>query len=229
MDILKKIKFGKAITTLITVVILLFLSSYIFSQNRPVSSGNKFGISVNDDEIIKAFKKSYELETKGQFSAAIDELMKVYDNQNYEINLRLGWLYYSDKKYSESIGYYQTACDLRPNSIEAKLGYAYPCAAMENWEKLSEKYNEILILDPNHYIANYRLGIIYYYKPDYQSALKHFEKNYTLYPFDYSNLLMYAWTKFQLGDKQMAKQLFQKCLMISPDDASALEGLKYIK
>jgi len=229
MDILKKNKFGKAITTIVAVVILLFLSSYIFSQNSPVSSGNRYGIPADDEDIINAFKQSLMLESKGQFSSAIDELMKVYDSQNYEINLRLGWLYFNDKKYSESIGYYQTACELRPNSIEAKLGYAYPCSAMENWDKLIEKYNEILTLDPNHYIANYRIGMIYYYKPDYHAAFNHFEKNYMLYPFDYSNLIMFAWTHFQLGDKKMAKKLFGKCLMLSPDDASALEGLKYIK
>lgn len=229
MDFLKKIKLGKAITIVVTVAIFLFLSSYIFSQNAPVASGNKYRISPQDDDILKAFKISYELEAKGQFSSAVDALMKVYDSQSYEINLRLGWLYFNDKKYSESIGYYQTAIDLRPNSIEARLGYAYPSGAMENWDKLIEKYNEILTLDPNHYIANYRIGMIYYYRPDYQMAFKHFEKNFVSYPFDYSNLIMFAWTHFQLGDKKMAKKLFEKCLMLSPDDASALEGLKYIK
>ena len=90
-------------------------------------------------------------------------------------------------------------------------------------------YNKILKISPNNTIANYRLGLIYYGKKDYQKALKLFEKVVNLYPFDYDGLLMYAWTNFMLGKTKEAKILFNKVLMLSPDDESAREGLDLIK
>jgi len=38
-----------------------------------------------------------------------------------------------------------------------------------------------------------------------------------------------AWTSFQQGKYREAKVLFNKVLMYSPDDKSALEGLSLIK
>jgi len=40
---------------------------------------------------------------------------------------------------------------------------------------------------------------------------------------------MLAWTNFKLGKLREAKVLFQKALLISPDDESATEGLNLIK
>ena len=64
---------------------------------------------------------------------------------------------------------------------------------------------------------------------DYTSAYKYFEKVVNLYPFGYDALLMYAWTNFQTGKTREAKILFNKVLMLSPGDTSALEGLGLIK
>jgi Flp pilus assembly protein TadD len=40
---------------------------------------------------------------------------------------------------------------------------------------------------------------------------------------------MFAWTNYKLGKYREAKLLFQKVLLLSPDDASAKEGLNLIK
>jgi len=79
--------------------------------------------SVNlygQDEIINVFKESYTLEQKGDFSKAIEKLNKVYLADSYEMNLRLGWLYYVAGKLTESETYYQKAINLKPYSIEAR-------------------------------------------------------------------------------------------------------------
>jgi len=187
------------------------------------------GASKVGFDIISAFKESYMYETKGQFSDAINSLNKVYDKSIYEINLRLGWLYYENKQYQESVQYYQTAINLMPYSIEAKLGIVLPLAAIEDWTKVAEQYISILAIDPNNSSVNYKLGLIYYYKPDYATAYKYFEKVVNMYPFDYYGSLMFAWTNYQLGKSREAVVLFNKVLLISPDDASALEGLGLLK
>ncbi len=211
MDILKKIK-------------KLFLLVFVIVVVSQISAMGDTDAGPNSD-LQKAFKESYEYEGKGQYTDAINVLKNVYNENLYEINLRLGWLYYLNKQYDESVLYYQKAINLLPYSIEAKFGIVNPLAAQEKWDKVAEQYVAILSTDPQNTIANYRLGLNYYYKADYTNAYKQFEKVVNLYPFDYSSVLMYAWSNYMLGKKKEAELLFNKVLLLSPDDKSALEGL----
>jgi len=213
MDILKAIK------RTILVILVLFLVTRISAQSG----------SGNITDLQSAFKESYAFEANGLYGSAIDVLVKVYDAGSYEINLRLGWLQYLNKQYQESVDYYNKAINLMPYSVEAKLGLANPLAVLEDWTKLEELYKSILTIDPNNSQVNYRLGTIYYYRPDYPSAFKHFEKVVNMYPFDFSSVNMLAWTNFQLGKTREAEILFNKSLLISPDHPSSLAGLKALK
>ena len=183
----------------------------------------------NNKAVIDAFASGYGLEAAGNYAGAIDALKKVYDDSSYEINLRLGWLVYLSGDFPESVSYYQKAIDLKPIAIEARFGYVLPAAALGNWESVKKQYLEILKIDPQNSYANYRLGYFYYNSGNYTDALKYFERVVNLYPFDYDGLLMYAWTNYQLGKLREAKVLFNKVLMNTPGDASALEGLQLIK
>ena len=187
------------------------------------------GANAQKWELVEAFKKSYELEKKGEFKQAADVLKKVYDPKSYEINLRLGWLNYQAGLFTESATHYQRAVDLMPYAIEAKFGLIYPKAAVGKWDEVIRIYNKILEIDPQNTIANYRLGLIYYGRKDYEKAEKYFKKVVNLYPFGYDSLIMLAWTEFQLGKYREAKVLFFKVLLYNPDDASARDGLKRIK
>lgn len=215
MDILKKSK-------------KLLLLAFVIAVVSQIGAMKNLDAGPNGD-LQKAFKESYAFEAKGQYSNAIDVLKNVYDEKIYELNLRIGWLYYLNKQHDESVFYYQKAIDLMPYCIEAKFGIVNPLAIQEKWDKVAEQYVAILSIDPQNSLANYRLGLSYYYKADYTNAYKYFEKVVNLYPFDYSSVLMYAWANFQLGKKSEAELLFNKVLLMNPDDASALEGLGLLK
>lgn len=206
MEILKKIMF----TTSVAVVSL----TNVYTQDAAQQ---------------EAFNKSYELEYKGEYVKAAEAIKKVYNEKSYEINLRAGWVHYRAGLYTESQNYYQKAIALKPYSIEAKFGYVYPAAALGNMDQVVAQYNKILEIDPQNTRANYFMGLIYYNKKDFQSAYKYFEKVVNLYPFGYDALLMYAWTNYQLGKTREAKVLFNKVLLLSPNDMSATEGLSLIK
>jgi tetratricopeptide (TPR) repeat protein len=191
-----------------------------------------FALSAGSQEyktIQDAFEKSYLYEYSGDYSKAVDALKGVYAEDSYEVNLRLGWLTYMAGFFTESSAYYQKAIDLMPLSIEARFGFVYPASALGNWEQVKTQYVEILKIDPQNSIANYRLGSIYYGNEDFTTAIKYFEKVVNLYPFDYDGLLMYAWTNLKLGKYREAEVLFNKVLMNRPNDSSALEGIKLIK
>jgi len=189
-----------------------------------------FNLNAQNYKAIQdAFSESYQYEYKADYSKAIDVMKKVYDEKSYEINLRLGWLTYLSGLFTESTAFYQKAIKLMPLSIEAKLGYVNPAAALGNWEQIKTQYTEILKIDSKNYTANYRMGLIAYGKKNYTLAAKYFEILANLYPFDYDAIIMYAWSNYFLQKHREAKVLFNKALYIRPNDSSALEGLSYIK
>ncbi len=184
---------------------------------------------VNQEALEKAFARSYELEQKKEYGASADALKKVYDSASYEVNLRLGWLYYIAGILEESVDYYSRARQLKPYSEEARFGLILPLAAQGKWDQVIDLYDQILDIHPNNTIAMFRLGMIYYERKNYDRALPLFKKVVDLYPFDYDGLLMLAWTSYFTGNFNQAKVLFNKVKLFNPDDASANEGLKLIR
>jgi len=181
------------------------------------------------NSLKKVFKENYTQEYNKAYSEAIAGLTKVYDENSYEINLRLGWLHYQNKNYSQSQNYYQKASSLKPYSVEAKLGLVKPLSILENWDKVLQVYEEVLKIDPQNTTANYWAGAIQYNRKKYEQAAKLFEKIVNLYPFDYDGNHMLGWTYINLGRNSEAKTLFNKALLNRPDDASSLDGLAKIK
>lgn len=179
--------------------------------------------------LLVAFENSYLMEAKADYSRAIRTLKDIYQENSYEINLRLGWLNYLAGLHLESTNYYQKAIKLKPYALEPKFGFVLPAAVLGNWSQVILQYQEILKIDPQNTLANYRMGSIYYNKLDYISAEKYLEKVVNLYPFDYDANLLYGWTNLKLGKLREAKVLFNKVLLNKPKDTSALEGLSLIK
>jgi len=206
MDILKKLTF---------IVLVLLLG------------GN--GISQNQSELVSAFAVSYKAESDGDYSKATDVLKKVFNKDSYEINLRLGWLSYKAGLLDDAESYYRRASQLMPYSLEARFGLVFPLSSMGQWDQVIQVYEEILEIDPQNSVANYRFGLVYYGREEYSKAEKYFSKVVNLYPFDYDGLHLLAWTKLRLGKTQDAKALFNKALLNRPKDASSLEGLSLIK
>ena len=188
-----------------------------------------FNSFSQDKTVVQAFRESYTQESKGDYTAAAKEIMSVYKEDSYEMNLRMGWLKYMGGMFTESITYYEKAIKLKPMSEEARLGIVYPASSLGNWDQVLMHYNKILEQSPAQTTVLYRVGLIYYNKGDFAKAGSYFEKLVNLYPFSYDGLLMYAWTCYKLGKLNEAKVLFNKVLLLSPDDSSATEGLSLIK
>lgn len=186
-------------------------------------------LAQNQTVIQAAFAKSYESEQAGKYTTAITDLKPVYRADAYFVNIRMGWLYYLAKQYTESIKYYNIAIALKPYAIEARFGCIKPLSAIESWENVKRHYVQILKIDPQNTLANYWLGVIYYNRKSYAAAEKLFEKVVNLYPLDYDSIIMLAWTKLNLGKSADAKVLFYQALVIRPNDSSALSGIKQLK
>ena len=187
-------------------------------------------INAQDQKTIQeAFSKSYTLETNKKYTEAIDAFKLVNSTENYPVQLRLGWLNYQAKKYSESVAAYKKASELMPASIEALLGAVNPLVAQTKWADLEQVYLNILKIDAKNSLVNFRVGQIYYNRKEYSKAANYFSTSLNLYPFDYDSMLMSGWNYYFLGKYSEAKELFQRVLLYSPTDASAKEGLGLIK
>lgn len=202
----------------VILVSTIILTNVVFSQQK--------------DEKISAFNASINEATKGNYQKAIDVLLNIYKNNenDYLINLRLGYLYYLQKKYDKSIEYYKKSIQLtNEKSIEPFLGLTLPLASQEKWSEVEKAYQKILSIDPNNYTANLRLGQIYFNRKDYSKAENYLKKVYNFYPSDYEANLYLGWTYFYLNKKSDAKFHFVNTLMVSENDKSALEGMKLVK
>ena len=201
---------------LILVFIFLSLTQTIRAQN------SKFIVS-------EAFSQSYASESKKNYQQAINDLMAVYDENSYEINVRLGWLYYYLEAYEVSKKYYGIAVQLNPNSVEGRLGLVLPASALANWDLVLQQYLEILKIDDLNSTVNYFTGLIFYNKSEFGNAEKYFEKVYQHYPFNYDTAIVLAITKQKLKKESDAKNLYMKALLLYPGDQTALEGLKSLE
>jgi len=186
-------------------------------------------VAQNEAGLQKAFSDSYTQEYYKKYPEAIATISKVNSDENYETNLRLGWLHYLNKNYTQSQANYQKAVDLKPYSVEAKLGLVKPLSVLESWDKVLIQYEAVLKIDVQNYTANYWAGVIYYNRKKYDAAIKLLEKLVNLYPFDYDANHMLAWCYLNTGRNNDAKLLFNKALLIKPADASSLAGLGKIK
>ena len=188
-----------------------------------------FFISINklnaQQNISVAFSKSYAYEYNSDYTKAISALTAL-NQDNYQINLRLGWLNYMNKDYAKSETHYKKAVAIEPSSIEARFGYVLPLSALGNWNSVLAVYLEVLKLDPNNSIANYRTASIYFNRKEYANATAYISKVIRLYPFDYdSNLLLGKIYKAQNKIAE-AKKYFEKALEYNPQSEDATNALK---
>jgi tetratricopeptide (TPR) repeat protein len=202
MEILKR---------LILLSLLNFLVANAFAQTNAV--------------LQKAFHNSYADEQGKNYAAAINDISPYYNENSYEINIRLGWLNYLNQNYNASQSYYQKAVNIKPGAIEAKFGYVKPLSFLQSWDKVLEQYVAILKIDPQNTQASYWTGIIYYNRKQYDVAVKYFRVVANLYPFDYDGNHMLAWSLLMSGKKADAKDYFEKALIIKPGDESSSDGL----
>lgn len=178
------------------------------------------------DSVRAVFGRSYTYETNRQYERAAGEIEKIYDGKSYEQNLRLGWLYYEAGRYKDALDYYQRAIQLHPSSVEALLGSVYPLTAQTRWDDVLKTYLAVLSIDSKNSTVNYRTGLIYFNRKNYSEAKKYLNAVLELYPFDYDSNVLNGWNEFYLENKALAKESFERALLYSPSDASALDGLR---
>jgi len=179
-----------------------------------------FGFS---DEIQKAYLNSYNYEKIGDYKDAIKVLIPVYKKypKGYTLNLRLGYLFYMDKKYTNAITYYQKASLSLPYSFEAKLGIMKVYLTIGEYQKTIEIGYSIIKNDYYNYYANlYTIQALKKLKK-YQDATNLANKMINIYPTDITYLVNLA-KIYEITNPKYAQILYKNSILIlDPNNVSA--------
>lgn len=118
-----------------------------------------FGFSLllaGDRTIKEAYLQSYNYEQIGKYKDAIKTLSPLYKKypHGYTINLRLGWLFYLNKNYSDALKYYKKASLIKTYAFEPILGIIRVYLATASYREAQDFTAEILKKDYYNYYAN---------------------------------------------------------------------------
>ena len=184
---------------------------------------NLFGLDIQ-----KIYLNSYNYEKMGDYKDAIKVLIPLYQKypNGYTVNLRLGWLFYLDKKYSNSIKHYQKASMVSPYSIESKLGLMRDYLALEDYKKALNEGNIILKTDYYNFYGNYYEAVALKNMKDYKSTLSIANKMLSLYPTSVLFLNLLGEVYYLEGKKELAKKIFKDVLILDPNNVLAKSYLK---
>jgi tetratricopeptide (TPR) repeat protein len=186
-----------------------------------------FLFSFDMKKIRDIYYKSYNYEKMGDYKDAIKVLIPLYGKykNGYTLNLRLGYLFFLNKQYENSIKHYLKASLILPYSIEPLLGLSKVYLYMKDYNNCIKYASIILKKDYYNFYGNYYLAKALYLNKNYKNSLQIVNKMLTLYP---TNVLYLT----QLGliyekiDKNRAKKIFENILILDPNNIIAN---KYIK
>jgi len=189
--------------------LLIFLAVFLFA--------------LSNKEIQQIYYKSYNYEKMGDYKDAIKVLIPLYNKypKGYTLNLRLGWLFYLNKKYTNSIKHYQKASISLPYSLEPKLGIIRDYIAMQDFKNALKTGNIILREDYYNYYGNYYEILALKGMKDYKDALNIAEKMITLYPTSVLFLNSLGEIYYKEGKKDLAKKIFNDVLILDPNNITA--------
>ena len=179
-----------------------------------------FGFS---DEIQKAYLNSYNYEKIADYKDAIKVLIPIYKKypKGYTLNLRLGYLFYMNKKYENAIKYYKQASLSLPYSFEPKLGMMRVYLTTGEYDKVIQiGYSLMKINYYDYYVNLYTLQALKN-KKNYKDALVLANKMLAIYPTNITYLVNLA-KIYEVTNPKYAKEIYEKSILIlDPNNVSA--------
>ena len=171
------------------------------------------------DNIKNQYFKSYDYERIGKYSEAIKVLAPLYKKypNGYTINLRFGWLFYLEKKYTNALNYYKKASLTNNYALEPRLGLAMVYLETASYEKAQTVSYELLKIDYYNYYANLYAVKALIAQKKFNISKKIIFKMLNLYPTDITYLVQLAILYKNINDKKLQK-LYEDILILDPNN-----------
>jgi len=125
-----------------------------------------------------------------------------------------------------AVNYYENAYALDPTSADIMYMLGFSRQQFGLYDDAVAIYNELLVLDSSHFLAEYNLGYVdLMFMDDYLSAIEHFSRAIDLYP-DYFDAYYNRGLCYEiLGELDSARENYEKALKIEVNYPKAIEGL----
>jgi len=184
--------------------------------------------AIDYKDIKKMYLKSYNYEKMGDFQDAIKVLIPIYEKypNGYTVNLRLAWLFYLNKNYSNAIKHYDKAGRVFPYSFEPKLGLMRVYNAINKYKKTLEIGNVLLKSDYYNYYGNYYYAYALFGLKDYKNSIAVCNKMLSVYPTSVLFLNLLGENYWELKNIKKAKEIFSNVLILDPNNITAKKFLQ---
>ena len=123
-------------------------------------------LASDDSQRQAKFALSYGLEARRDLRGAIRAIEDL-EEDDYLVELRLGWLNYRNEAFKTSADHYSRAARLALGAVEPLLGMMLPLQAAGLIDAALQAGNSALRLDPCNYTALSRMAGIHYSRKDY--------------------------------------------------------------
>ncbi|MCX7696357.1 MAG: tetratricopeptide repeat protein [Bacteroidales bacterium] len=176
------------------------------------------------------FIKGYALLEQKDTVEGIKHLKKatINDPEYYEAFSLLGVILMR-KKDPLAGSYLKTAVRLRPNSIEARYNYGLWLQETFRFEEAMKQYEAILSIQPNNKYAWYNMGYIQLvYLKNFEKAIFFFNKVLEIDSLYVDALYNRGLSYQMLGNRDLAKQDYQKVLRLVENHPKAIERMNEI-
>ncbi len=175
---------------------------------------------MTQEEIAKSYKRSYDYETIGKYEKAIASLKDVYQNykSTYTVNYRLGWLYYLNKKYANSMEHFEKALIIYPSSIEVLNSMILVHSVQLDWDKVEEKSAQVVKIDYYNFTANYWYSYSLRMQGKYENATIIDRKMLTIFPTSVTFLVELAENLYANSEFEESISIFYSVLILEPDN-----------
>ncbi len=172
--------------------------------------------SIVTNKKAESFSLSYKLEQVQNYSGAIKAISPLAYDDDYVVNLRLGYLYYLSGKYANAVKHYRLSHRLFPSAITPLLGLMNISIARKRYSEIEKYGYQIIKNDRHNYYANLKLNYAYLMQEKYDIAKENITKMLILYPEDVSTLLQLARYYIAKKNFQKMKNIYSKVLLLDP-------------
>jgi tetratricopeptide (TPR) repeat protein len=113
----------------------------------------------------------------GDMASAMPDLPNDYDGL-----VTTGNRYMDQDNYPVAAEAYRRALEIDGSSVDVRTDFGACLDAMGLPDRALEEFHRVLQLDPNHAIAQFNLGVVYYEKQQFDSTRYYLNKYLTLQP-----------------------------------------------
>jgi tetratricopeptide (TPR) repeat protein len=212
-----------------SVLMLLKAKSLVFSEMYEEALEIIRLISDEEDVELALLKIESLLQTD-QFIEADYEINKILEHDlpsddSYFFFTELGFLLNDVDRFDRAIFFLEESAKIDPSNADVLVELAYAYEMKGDFDKAINYNNHLLDMDPYSYDAWVNIGRLYSLNGQYDKSIDAYDFALTIQDGDVNVLKMKALSLFMNDNTEEAINVFETCLLFSPNDESLYDSL----